>query len=102
LNEVSKDIVLLAVIDPQRALELLLVKRHVPDYIIVDLANSSLRTEVFFDALEEDLALAHIPLVVYGEFSQLTTMRHDRITAYLENDSAYSKLKNSLGKILKP
>lgn len=102
LYEISSDTVLLAVTDPGKALTLVALKRLIPDYIIVDLGMSDFSADVFFDSLDEDPGLENIPLIAYGEFSDLEKVKTGRISAFLNNDSSYSGLRSLLVKIFKP
>ena len=102
LYEISSDIVLMAVLDRVKALQLLSSGRHLPDYLIMDLSNSEFNIERFFTALENQPGLDRIPLIVYGEFSQSATIRNDRISAFLDSDFTYSRLRSMLVQIINP
>ena len=100
LYEISSDTVLLAVTDPKKALTLLALRRLIPDYIIVDLAMSDFSADVFFSTIGDDPRLNDIPLIAYGEFSDLEKVKNGRISAFLNNDFTYSGLRNLLVKIV--
>jgi response regulator RpfG family c-di-GMP phosphodiesterase len=102
LYEISSDIVLIAILDRAKALDLLSSGRHLPDYLILDLSNSESNTDLFFTALEKHPGLERIPLIVYGEFSQSATIRNDRISAFLDSDFTYSRLRNMLVQVINP
>lgn len=99
--EVSSDIVLLVVMDATKALELLASKRHIPDYLILDLALSSLNSDEFFKTLVESLDLKTVSLIAYGDFSHLSRIQHDRVTAFVDYDFSYSRLRGILEKVVK-
>jgi response regulator RpfG family c-di-GMP phosphodiesterase len=102
LYEISSDIVLMSVLDPLKALNLLSSGRHLPDYLILNLSDAEFITESFFAALEQHPGLERIPLIAYGDISQARTVRNGRISAFLDNDFTYSRLRSMLVKVFNP
>ena len=102
LCEISSDIVLMAVLDRAKALDLLSSGRHLPDYLIIDLSNSDPGADPFFTALEKHPGLSQVPLIVYGDFSQSAALSNGRIMAFLDNDFTYSRLRSMLAQIINP
>lgn len=100
--EVASDMVLLVVADANKALELLSLKRHIPEYIILDLALGSLNSEVFFNTLGEDPELRAVSLIAYGDFSHLSRIQNDRVSAFVGYDISYSRLRSILQKVVSP
>ena len=100
VNEISNSVAVMALLDAANAIKLLTLKKHIPDYIIVDLSMNDFHSN-FFGMLAEDPELSNIPLVAYGEFSEFAEVPGNRVSAFLENDFTYSKLKDVLGKILR-
>ena len=100
LYEISTDVVLMAVLDRRKVLDLLSSGRHLPDYLIIDLSNSEFSIEVFLASLEKQPGLEQIRVIVYGEFSQSASIHNDRVVAFLDNDFSYSTLRSMLEKIM--
>lgn len=100
VNEISNSVAVMALLDVDNAIKLLALKKHIPDYIIVDLSMNDFRID-FFRMLEEDPELSNIPLVAYGEFSEFAEIPGKRVSAFLENEFTYSRLKDVLAKLLR-
>ena len=100
LYDISSDIVVLVVMDPKKALDVLSLKLDLADYIIVDLTISGFSPTNFFNALDADPKLVTIPVIAYGEYSQLSEINNGRISAFLGHDLTYSRLRSLLLKAL--
>lgn len=100
LYEITTDMVVLVVSNPTKALDLLVQKRHAPDYIMLDLSIHGLNAESFFATLESDPDLADIPFIIWGDFSQMPRLDSKRVAAFIEDEFSYSRLRGILLKIL--
>ncbi len=101
LNEISSDTILIIVVHAEKAMELLIKKLHVPDFIFFDLSVNGIQPDIFFSALQNDPMLERIPLVVYGDYSQYDEVKTDGISTFLNRECTYSDLRIFLEKIVK-
>ena len=101
LYEISDDTVLVTIANSRKAVDLLALKRCIPEYIFVNLGITDLDTELFFSTLE-DPALRHVQVIACGESPDLSNMRNPRVAAFLDLDVSYSDLKAFLEKVVKP
>lgn len=101
LYEISDRIVVLVVADAGRAAELVLSKRHIPDYFIVDLAVNGFTHDNFFSTLEADKDFEPMYIVAYGDYPDYENVKKHRISAFLERDSAYSDIKTFMRRVLR-
>lgn len=99
LYEISEDITVLVVPDPRKAADLVLSKRLIPDYIIIDLEING-GHDRFFEKLSKDPAFDKIFIIAYADFSEYEQDKSTRISAFLERDSSYSSIKTFLGKFV--
>jgi CheY-like chemotaxis protein len=100
LQEIPGNIVLVVVMDPEKAIQLVARKRIVPDLLIVDVSVSDFDFKEFFEAIQNDPSLRPVPVLAYGEFADLTTKGHPRISIFLHNDFSYSALRKALAEII--
>jgi CheY-like chemotaxis protein len=102
LYEISSDTILMTVADANKALELLTMKRHVPDYILLDLAMNGINTDAFLEALHSDPELDNITVIAYGEYADFGKVKTPGISVFLNSGFTYSDLRNFLSKIVNP
>ena len=100
LQEISENIVLVVVMDPDKATQLVARKSIVPDLLIVDVAISRFDHVKFFEVMQNEPELLPVPVLAYGEFADLTSKGHPRITLFLQNDTPYSALRKALEDIV--
>lgn len=93
LYEIADDIVLMAVSDAGKAMDLLTFKRCIPDYIILSGGIGSLEADRFFAVLDSDPLLKEIMVIAYGEWDSL---RLPRGGATIGMDLSFSELKDAL------
>lgn len=99
LQEASSSYVIMAVFDPDKAIQLLALKKLVPDLIIVDFTLGGFDSDLFLDTLQSD-GLSLTPVVAYGDTTSLSKRSHPRISAFLDDDITYSGLRRKLVEIL--
>jgi CheY-like chemotaxis protein len=103
LAEISERTVVLNILDSQKALSLLLSKKHAPDYIFLDLSMHGIRINTFLKSVTGDAELGEVPMVVYGEqtsFSQIDGKFNN--ISFFNKDFEYSELKDFLRKLFAP
>jgi DNA-binding NtrC family response regulator len=100
LYEIAEDIVVFVVSDATRAANLVLSKRHIPDYFIVDLAVNGFTHDSFFSSLETDSDFEAMFVLAYGDLSDYAKITTDRISAFMERDTAYSDVREFLRRVL--
>jgi hypothetical protein len=100
LYEIADDVVVLIVPDPGRASDLVLSKRHIPDYLIVDLGINGFTHDDFFAKLQQDPDLSKIFIVAYGDDADYANAKTMRFSTFLNRDSTYSDMRTLLRKML--
>ena len=98
-NEIAADVAVVAILDSRKASHFLSAKPFIPDLIIVNLSMNELDGELF-RRINTDGELTNTPLLVYGEFSEFAGVPSKRVSAFLENDFTYSRLRTLMQKIL--
>lgn len=101
ISEISSSTVLIVVSDSEKAIELLKSKRHVPDYIFLDLSMQGVDASAFLNELNKDINLSTIPSILYGEESDLFKLRDMNGSSFFNKDYDYSELRNFLKRIIK-
>jgi DNA-binding NarL/FixJ family response regulator len=100
LYEISDDTVLITVAGLTKALDLLALKKCIPEFIFLNVGMSDFEPETFFRRLD-DPALKHVQVIACGESPDLENLTHARVTAFLHTDVSYSELKSFLQRVLK-
>ena len=100
LYGISDDVIVLIVPDPKRASDLVLSKRHIPDYLIVDLAMYGFSHDDFFATLQQDPDFGKIFILAYGDDADYENVKTKRFSAFLNRDATYSDLRTLLQKVL--
>jgi hypothetical protein len=95
LYEVSDDAVLVTVSDFKKALDLLTLRKCIPEFVFLNLAIPAFEQREFFDALDDDSVLKNVKVITYGESPEIKSAR---VTAVLDPDLSYSQLKDFLRK----
>jgi hypothetical protein len=97
LYDISDDTVLVTVSDIGKAIDLVAVKKCVPEFILLNVAIPEFRPDKFFDALNDDPALKNVQVITYGDGDPIHS---PRITAFLDQDVSYSELKETLRRVI--
>lgn len=100
LSEISDETVVMSVSDPKKAIEVLLLKKCTPEYLLLNLAMADFSPESFFDALQGD-SLKSVLVIAYGEVMDINSVRHPRIDRFLDDGMSFSELKKALKAIVK-
>lgn len=96
LSEFSAQTVVLIVLDSDKALELMQSKRHIPDYIFVDLSMHGIRTDIFLQEIKSNPDIHSVPKVVYGAKSAFERIEDNQGLIFFRKDYEYSELRNFL------
>jgi CheY-like chemotaxis protein len=96
LSEFSSRTVVVIVLDSDKAIDLLKSKRHIPDYIFVDLSMQGIRVESFLEARKKDPDIHSVPTVVYGAKSAFERMDDAEGLIFFSKEYEYSELRNFL------
>ena len=94
LYELSDDIVLLIVSDVQKAVDLLKLRKCLPEYIFINMEIPGIDPDVFFSTLEADPVLEKVKVIGFGESGPFVSS--PRFTAFLNSDMNYTELRKAL------
>src|SRR5688572_17083107 len=97
LYEISDDTVLMTVSDISKAIDLLTLKKCVPEFIFLNINIPAFRPDTFFDTLHDDPILKEVQVIVYGDDRSIQS---PRIATFLDSDISYSELKQRLKSIV--
>lgn len=100
LYEIADDVVVLIVPDSKRAAQLVLSKRHIPDYLIVDLAMDAFGRDDFLSTLQQDPDLRKIYVLAYGDDADYENVKTKPFSVFLNRDATYSDIRTLLQTIL--
>ena len=100
LAEIIPDTIVIAILNAESAWRLLSERKHVPDYIFVDLTTYGIDATAFLNALKTDPVLKNITTVVYGD-EPLGKDRQDGFH-FFSKDYDYNELRGFLKRTLRP
>jgi DNA-binding NtrC family response regulator len=100
LQEISPAIVLLTVLNTQKALDIVRSKRFVPDYIFLDLTMMTEGYHEFFTASEDGKQMPKVKLIPYGDSSDGIAKEKFIRTAFIDKDFSYTELKDFLKRVI--
>ena len=100
LHDIADDLVLITVIDTDRAVKLLASRKQVPDVILFDLSMDASDGEKIIQVLDGWEGLARVRLIVYGTFRDSARASHPRISAFLDQDMTFSRMRKVLSTLL--
>lgn len=101
LSEIASQVILFVISNSEKALDLLKSKRHIPDYILIDLTMYGIRTPLFLNALNDDFELSDIPIILYGDTTNSDKMEDHFHLPFLPKDYTYSELRIFLTRVFK-
>lgn len=97
LYEISDDAVLIAVSDVRKALDLLILRKCVPEFVFVHVGIAAFEPDVFFETLESHKHLSKVKVIAFGDGDSLSALR---FTSFFNSDMSFSELKENLRSIL--
>ncbi|HYG04256.1 MAG TPA: hypothetical protein VD927_17535 [Chryseosolibacter sp.] len=100
IAETAANTIVLAVLDSQKALALLLEKALLPDYIFLDLSMHAINAQTFVSALRKDETLSRIPTVLYGDTQAFNAVNHHPNLIFFNKDYSYSDVIAFVQKLL--
>jgi CheY-like chemotaxis protein len=95
-SEISSQAIVLIILDSEKALELLTSKKHVPDYLFLDLSMHGIRINTFLKSIRNEAQLGSLPIVVYGEEISFLKIENKEDIIYFSKQYEYSELKKFL------
>lgn len=101
MTEIIPNTIVLSVLSAENAWRLLSERKHVPDYIFVDLTTYGIDAAAFLNALKTDTVLKNIFTVVYGEDETLGNGKPDGFY-FFSKDYDYGELRSFLKRTLRP
>jgi CheY-like chemotaxis protein len=102
LTEISDNAVVVVILDSHKALNLILEKAFLPDYIFVDLSMTGIRINTFLKRLKQDQALSKIPIVLYGDQQNYVGVEEYESLLFFKKEYEFSELKNLLKEFFTP
>lgn len=100
LSEISRETVVLIVLDSEKALLLLKAKKCIPDCIFLDLSMPGIRINTFLKNVSNETVLQKVPKVIYGESSGFDKIEDAEGLFFFVKDYEYSQLREFLNKFL--
>lgn len=100
--EVSENTVVLIVLDSQKALEMLRARKHLPDFIFLDISMHGIRINTFLKYIKvEGGNLKQIPIVVYGDVSEFYKLEYSSEVTFFNKEYEYSELRDFLRELFR-
>jgi CheY-like chemotaxis protein len=100
LSEISANTILIVILDSKKAIMLLESKKHIPDYIFVDLSMHGIHIKEFIDAVKSDSSLQQIPAILYGDEDELIKIQNVDGIPFFSKDYNYAELRSFLMEVL--
>jgi hypothetical protein len=100
LYDISDEIVVMTVLDFRKAIDLLITKKCVPEFVVLNLAVSDFAADNFFAVLRNDPWLKNVKVIAYGDGVELKRDDSARINRFIDDDLPFSELKKELKAIL--
>jgi CheY-like chemotaxis protein len=101
LSEISENTILIVILDSKKALLLLQEKKHIPDYIFVDLSMHGIRISEFMNYAKVDSISNSIPTILYGDEEELSKIENTVDLPFFSKDYNYAELRSFLMKVIK-
>lgn len=98
LYDLSDEVVVVTVSDVGKAVDLLRLKKCLPEFIFINMDIPGIDPDVFFSALDGDQVLEKVKVIAYGGSGPFIS--YPRITTFLNNELNFSELKKALRGIL--
>lgn len=95
-SDVSRDAIVLNVLDSVKALELLKAKKHIPDYLFVDVSMHGIRINPFLKIIANDPATSKIPTVLFGHESDILNVEGGDTCLFFNKEYGFTQLRNFL------
>lgn len=99
-SDVSREAIVLNVLDSNKALNLLQSKKHIPDYFFIDLSMHGMRVNTFLKIFRNDPAISKIPTVLYGLESDIDKVDDRGDLLFFNKEFGYAELRNFLKKFI--
>jgi CheY-like chemotaxis protein len=100
LSEISANTILIVILDSKKATMLLESRKHIPDYIFVDLSMHGIRIREFIDAVKRESSVRNIPTILYGDEDELTKIQNVDGIPFFPKDYNYAELRSFLMEVL--
>ncbi|HEY0655991.1 MAG TPA: response regulator [Chryseosolibacter sp.] len=94
ITKISENVVLLIVVDRDKAGKLLTSGVHVPDFLIVDLSMDGVDANEFLDSVRA--SLPRVPILTYGEPSEYADIINRQSLMFFAKEYEFSKLQSVL------
>lgn len=95
-SDVSREAIVLNVLDSVKALELLKAKKHIPDYFFIDISMHGIRINAFLKIIANDPAISKIPTVLFGHESDMLNVEGGDAYFFFNKEYGFTQLRNFL------
>jgi hypothetical protein len=101
IGKIYPSAVVLIVIDPAKALKLLMESYSLTDYLIIDLDTNGLEIKPFLDHIKNVMAVQHLPKFFYGEQETINRLSDEKGVTFFSKDYEYSDLQAALSSFIR-
>jgi hypothetical protein len=101
IGKIYPSAVVLIVIDPAKALKLLMESYSLTDYLIIDLDTNGLEIKPFLDHIKNVMAVQHLPKCFYGEQETINRLSDEKGVTFFSKDYEYSDLQAALSSFIR-
>src|SRR5690606_10018961 len=100
MYEVAEDSVVLMVSDVAKATDLLLLRRCIPELVLLSTNIAGLRPEFLFETLAQLPEFSHVRVVGFGEHPEVLEAFKGQVFAFGPTAMGYSELKEFLSRLI--
>ncbi len=95
-SDVSREAIVLNVLDSVKALQLLKAQKYIPDYFFIDLSMHGIRINAFLKIIGGDPTISKIPTVLYGHESDILEVEGGDAYLFFDKEYGFTELRNFL------
>lgn len=100
LYDISDDTILITVSDAHKAVDLLMLKKCIPEFLLLNLGTSGFIAKEFFSAIARDSTLSNIHIIAFGDTLDTQNIDKSRIKTFLDDGMSFSEIKKALKMII--
>ena len=100
ISQICEEMIVLNIIDSQKALMLLHEGKCLPDYVFLDLSMQGIRINTLLRSLNSD-ELFKMPILAYGDLKSFNQIGNTRNVIFFNKDYEYSQLLDFLKNVFR-